>query len=103
MVIGCSVVIVEASLVRFRKVPFTCDYPRFESHSPLIVVAYLFGFVLFTTYVPKGEKWASESPWAALALFVPIPAVLMGLHHYRKNMLTMDKELIFEEAEGSGN
>ena len=62
MVIGYSVVIVEVSLVHFRKLPFTCEYPRFESHSPLIVVAYLFAFILLTSCVPKGEQWLSTSP-----------------------------------------
>ena len=97
LVIGSSVVIVEASLVRFRKMPFTCGYPEFESHSPLIVVAYLFGFLLVTNYVPKAEARLYASPWTIAILFVPILATLAGLHQYRRNMLEIDKVLTFEE------
>jgi hypothetical protein len=103
MVIGYSMVIVEVSLVHFRKLPFTCEYPRFESHSPLIVVAYLFAFILLTSCVPKGEQWLSTSPWTAPVLFLPILAAIVGLHQYRKSMLPMDKELIFEQPESSWN
>src|SRR5207237_7424155 len=42
ILIVCTVVLVEVSLLKFRKVPFTCPYPSFKSHSGLIAVAYVF-------------------------------------------------------------
>src|SRR5262245_4628413 len=39
---------VEVRLLRFRKFPFTCSQPSFRSHSGLVAVGYLFGFIFFT-------------------------------------------------------
>jgi hypothetical protein len=43
------------------------------------------------------EHWSLLNPWQAI-VFVPLLAAgLLGLRHYRKQMLDMDKQLIFEE------
>jgi hypothetical protein len=98
---ACTVALVELLLVRFRKIPFTCSYPPFQSHSALIFVAYLFGFVIFTTYLPELELWSLSDPWRAV-LFIPLLAVtLLSIHFYRRQMLDMDKHLIFEEISAS--
>jgi hypothetical protein len=98
----CTAAFVELLLLRFRKIPFTCSYPTFQSHSALIFVAYLFGFVIFTTYLPELELWSLADPWRVL-LFIPLlAAILLSIHQYRKQMLDMDKHLIFEEISASG-
>jgi hypothetical protein len=98
ILIACTILLVEIVLIRFRKIPFTCSYPPFQSHSALILVAYLFGFVLFTDYLPQIEHWSLFHPWQTI-VFVPLlAAALFGLRQYRKQMLDMDKQLIFEES-----
>jgi hypothetical protein len=98
---ACTAAFVEFLLLRFRKIPFTCSYPPFQSHSALIFVGYLFGFLLFTTYLPELELWSLADPWRAV-LFIPLIAViLLSIHFYRKQMLDMDKQLIFEEVSAS--
>jgi hypothetical protein len=98
---GCTVALVELLLLRFRKIPFTCSYPPFQSHSALIFVAYLFGFVFFTGYLPDLELWSLADPWRAI-VFVPLLSViLLSIYFYRKQMLDMDKQLIFEEISAS--
>jgi len=98
---ACTVALVELLLLRFRKIPFTCSYPPFQSHSALIFVAYLFGFVLFTSYLPELELWSMANPWRAI-VFIPLVAViLLSSYFYRKQMLDMDKHLIFEEIPAS--
>jgi len=93
--------LVEILLLRFRKIPFTCTYPPFQSHSALLLVAYLFGFVIFTSYLPELELWCLADPWR-VSLFVPLLAIpLVAVHFYRKQMLEMDKNLIFEEISAS--
>ena len=95
---ACTVTLVELLLLRFRKIPFTCTYPPFQSHSALIFVAYLFGFVLFATYLPELELWSLADPWRT-SLFIPFVAIiLLSIHLYRNQMLEMDKQLIFEES-----
>jgi hypothetical protein len=102
VVILCTVALVELSLFKFRKLPFTCAYPPFKSHSGLIALAYLFGFMVFTTYIAQMEYWSLVSPWRAI-WFIPLfLAVVLGLRAHRKQMLDMDKELIFEDVSVSG-
>jgi hypothetical protein len=101
ILIACTVLLVEAIIIRFRKIPFTCSYPAFQSHSGLIFVAYLFGFLFFTDNLPRMEHWSLLNPWQAI-LFVPLVAAgLLGLRQYRRQMLDMDKQLIFEEPSPS--
>jgi len=98
---ACTIAFVELLLLRFRKIPFTCSYPPFQSHSALIFVAYLFGFVIFTVYLPELELWSLADPWR-VSLFIPLVAViLLSVQQYRKQMLDMDKHLIFEEISAS--
>jgi hypothetical protein len=98
---ACTIAFVELLLLRFRKIPFTCSYPPFQSHSALIFVAYLFGFVIFTVYLPGLELWSLADPWR-VSLFIPLEAViLLSVQQYRKQMLDMDKHLIFEEISAS--
>jgi hypothetical protein len=97
-----NVLMVEILLVKFRKIPFTCSYPTFESHSGVILVAYLFGFFIFTNYIPELEHWSLFNPVRAVC-FVPLFGVAMGgLYAYRKQILEMDKQLIFEETSPGG-
>ncbi len=101
ILIACTILLVDTLLIRFRKIPFTCSYPPFQSHSGLIFVAYLFGFLFFTDYLPQMERWSLLNPWQAL-WFVPLlTAVLLAVRQYRKQMLDMDKQLIFEESSPS--
>jgi hypothetical protein len=101
ILIACVIVLVEALLIHFRKIPFTCSYPAFQSHSGLIFVAYLFGFLLFTDYLPEMEHWSLLNPGQSI-WFVPLlAAALLALRQYRKQMLDMDKQLIYEESSPS--
>lgn len=97
-----TAVLVEILLTRFRKIPFTCAYPIFESHSGLVGVAYLFGFVIFADYLVQIEQWAMVNGWGWVCVAALYGAILAGLHYYRKQMLEMDKELVFEEVTASG-
>jgi hypothetical protein len=101
ILILCTILLVEAALIRFRKVPFTCSYPPFQSHSALIFVAYLFGFLLFTDYLPQLEQWSLLNAWQAIWFIPMVTGALFALRQYRKQMLEMDKQLIFEEPSPS--
>ena len=98
----CTAVLVEILLVRFRQIPFTCPYPAIKTHSGILVVAYLFGFVVFTGYVAQMEYWSLFDPWRVVWFAPLLLIVAVALHFYRKQMLDMDKELIFEDLSVSG-
>jgi len=102
ILILCTVVLVEVLLLKFRKIPFTCPYPAFKSHCGLIGVAYLFGYGIFTRYLPQIENWSLFDPWR-LVFFLPLLMMVLGsVRLYRKQMLDMDKELIFEDVSAPG-
>jgi hypothetical protein len=102
LLISCSAVFVEVLLLKFRKIPFTCSYPAFQSSSPLFLVAYLVGFLVFAVYIPQVVQWSVVTQWGT-AVFIPVVLLsLMGLREFRKQMLDMDKHLIFEEDSASG-
>jgi hypothetical protein len=97
-----NVLVIEILLVRYRKIPFTCAYPKFESHSGVILVVYLIGFFMIADYIPELEHWSLISTVRTIC-FIPLFGLAMaGLYAYRKQMLEMDKELIFEEQVSSG-
>ncbi|HKW32355.1 MAG TPA: hypothetical protein VJN92_05095 [Candidatus Acidoferrum sp.] len=102
ILILCTVVLVEVLLLKFRKIPFTCPYPSFKSHSGLIGVAYLFGYVFFTYYLPQLEEWSLSGPGRIIWFAPLLLTVLGGIHFYRKQMLDMDKELVFEDVSAPG-
>jgi hypothetical protein len=101
VLIACNILLVEILLVHFRKISFTCSYPPFESNAGVILLAYLFGFFVYTDYLPEMERWSLLTPLRTLC-FVPIFAIAFGaLYAYRKQILDIDKQLIFEESRSS--
>ena len=101
ILVASSALLVEVLLVHFRKIPFTCAYPVFQSHSGVILVAYLFGFFIFTDYLPQMERWSLESALRTLCFIPLFAAAFAGLHAYRRQILDMDKQLLFEEPSPS--
>jgi hypothetical protein len=102
IVILCTIALVELSLFKFRKIPFTCAYPPFKSHSGVIALIYLFGFFVFTTYIADMEYWSLLSPWRTIWFLPLFLMVVLGLRAHRKQMLDMDKELVFEDLPATG-
>jgi hypothetical protein len=94
-------VLVDMLLIRFRKMPFTCPYPSFQSHSPLIAVGYLFGFYVFKSWLPELDQWSVLSPINAVWIIALLGSALAGLYWYRNQMLDMDKRLTFEDLSRS--
>jgi hypothetical protein len=101
ILIVSTIFLVEVLLIHFRKIPHTCSYPEFQSNSGMILVAYLFGFFLYADYLPDLEHWSLVEPLRIL-YFVPLLAfIVVALYAYRKQMLEMDKQLIFETSSRS--
>ncbi|MBV8515442.1 MAG: hypothetical protein JO260_09095 [Acidobacteria bacterium] len=98
ILLAANAVLVEVLLANFRKIPFTCSYPAFESHSGVILVAYLFGFFIFTDYLPRLEQWMLIDPIRCLLLVPLLAAPLVAIHIYRMQLLPIDKQLMFDES-----
>ncbi len=96
--IAATILLAEILIANFRKIPFTCPYPQFESTSGLILVAYLFGFFLFTSYLPELEHWSLSDPIRALLFILLFAAGFAAVDLRRRQMLDMDKTLVFNES-----
>jgi hypothetical protein len=101
ILVAASALLVEILLIHFRKIPFTCSYPAFQSNSGVILVAYLFGFFIFTSYFPEVELWALPHPLRTVALVPFFAGAFTAIYAYRKQILDMDKQLLFEDTTAS--
>jgi hypothetical protein len=92
-----TVALAEILIVHFRKIPFTCPYPSFQSNSPTGFFAGIAGFFFFKSYLPRLDHECLLSPVRIVWLVAAFGAIFAGLHGYRRQMLDMDKRLIFED------
>ena len=87
----------EISLMRFRKIPFTCSAPNFRSHAIVAILIYIVGFFAFSTFPGAVERWAFDSPLRFLALVPFLTGVWLALRAWRRNLGHLDARIIFEE------
>ena len=90
--------LVETMIVRLRKIPFTCSLPMFKENAFVVVFLLFVGFYLFVMAGAFLEYVAFVDPVRAI-----IPGIVLGgwwlaIRQYRKNLLEMEKEIIFEEG-----
>ena len=74
-----TLLLVEALLIRFRKIPFTCSTPAFENNAIVLILAYVVGFFAFTGSVSALENWMLKLPFRFLALFPIMAAAWYGI------------------------
>jgi hypothetical protein len=98
IVVAWSLLLTDAVLIRFRKLPFTCSLPLFQQHSIVTLLGWVFGFFLFAVVTPQVEAWAFVEP-VRMVVFIPLVAVAWYVpRHIRQNAMDVEKVLIFEEA-----
>jgi hypothetical protein len=97
----CSCLLIELLLVRFRKIPFTCTYPKWKDHAIVAIVLYALGFQFFTAGISSFEAWLLLSARHLPVFFVLSAAVCMGISRL-KPQYEHERRLIFEEQRSSG-
>ncbi len=97
VVAAASVLLIEILLVQFRKIPFTCSAPHFKSNFALWGFLYLLEFIVFTSWVPAIERRASEDPLWYLGFILALTGIWLVLAHYRREMIRLDRQPIFEQ------
>ena len=90
--------LVETMFVRLRKIPFTCSLPVFKEDAFVVLFLLFLGFYLFVRAGSFLEYVAFVDPVRGI-----IPGMVLGgwwlvIRQYRKNLLEMEKEIIFEEG-----
>jgi hypothetical protein len=90
-------ILVEISLMRFRKIPFACSAPTFKSHALVAILIYMVGFFAFSVFPASIERWAFDDPVRFLT-FVPLLAgAWLALRGWRRSLSHLDTRIIFEE------
>jgi hypothetical protein len=97
----CSCLLIELLLVRFRKIPFTCTYPKWKDHAIVAIVLYALGFQFFTAGISSFEAWLLLSARHLPVFFVLSAAVWMAISRL-KPQYEHERRLIFEEQRSSG-
>jgi len=98
LVLVWSLLLIDILLTRFRKVPFTCSLPVFKQHSIVIVIALVFGYLIYAVSTPEFESSALLDPLQMLKI-VPVATVAWFIPRYlRKNTIELERRLIFEES-----
>jgi hypothetical protein len=90
--------LVETMFVRLRKIPFTCSLPVFKENSFVVLFLLFLGFHLFVRAGSFLEYVAFVDPVRAIVPAIVLGGWWVGIRQYRKNLLEMEKEIIFEEG-----
>ena len=98
VVLGWSLLLTNALLIRFRKLPFTCTRPIFQQHSIVVLISVGFGFLLYAASLPEFESYALVHPARFAAMFPAAFITWYVPHHLAKSAIAEEKRLIFEDV-----
>ena len=90
--------LVETMFVRMRKIPFTCSLPAFKENAFVVIFLLFLGFYLFVRAGSFLEYVAFVDPVRSIVPGIVLGAWWLAIRQYRKNLLEMEKEIIFEEG-----
>jgi hypothetical protein len=97
-----AILLTDVVLIGFRKMPFTCTLPLFHQHSIVTLLGCAAGFFLFAVVTPEYEAWALRVPLRMIGL-IPVATVVWYVpHRIRRNMIEIERRLIFEEVASGG-
>jgi hypothetical protein len=93
-----SVLLIEALLLGFHKIPFTCYYRPGRSNPTTLGVLYFAAFLTYTYSMTTLEYWILLKPVRLAGFLAVLAPVLTAMVWIRKNRIDDDFELIFEDA-----
>ena len=98
IVSAMSLVLIEVSLMRIRKVPFTCSVQRFRSTAIVTILVYVAAFFAYTNLTATIEQWAFVDPvyWLVFAFVFGI--AWAALRQWRQSQTYLDRRIIFDES-----
>jgi hypothetical protein len=91
-----SLLLTNAVLVRFRKLPFTCPLPVFQQNSIVVLLGWVLAFFLFAVVTPELESWALEEPLQMLVLLVPAALFWYIPRYIDRGAIDVEKTLTFD-------
>ena len=99
-VLAWSLLLMEAMLLRLRKIPFTCALPPFENHAIVLVLAYVVAYFAFTSLASHMELWMFLNPLHWIAAPLVFAVAWYGLRKARQEAGDPDARLIYDERPG---
>jgi hypothetical protein len=97
-VVTWTILLTNLLLIRFRKVPFTCTLPVFKQHSIVILLAFVFGYLIYAVSIPEFESSALIEPTRMLSILPVMAAAWYVARYFAKNTIELDRKLMFEES-----
>ncbi|MHB8525146.1 MAG: hypothetical protein ACYDD2_03185 [Candidatus Acidiferrales bacterium] len=81
-----SLLLTDALLLGYRKIPFTCSYAAGKHNAGMVLALYFLVFLFFSSSLAHAEHWALS--WPSLIPFFVLMALIVagwvGLHHYTR-------------------
>jgi hypothetical protein len=96
--VAISILLAEALVLDFWKIPFTCSYPPGKAN---VTVLWIFYWAAFTTYaysMASIEAWMVLRPRRLVLFYLAAAAVWWGFERYRRRGDAVGFTLMFEDA-----
>jgi hypothetical protein len=94
-----SLLLMNALLLGFRKIPFTCSYSAGKQNPGLVLALYLVAFLFFSGALSSLERWTLS--WPSMLPFLFLLGAFVGalavLRHYSRELSREEGSLIFED------
>lgn len=95
--LALALVLLNALLIWFRKIPFTCSYFPGKMSMAAMAFVLVIGFVIYVLIMGRLEARWLRSPVELAAFFAVIVAALAGLRWLETRELSIDDVLIYED------
>lgn len=95
---GLSLLLAEAMLVRFRKIPFTSALPNLQNHAIVLILMYILGFWIFTEFAASVERWMFTNPIRFVGLPLFLGVAWSVLRSVQDEAEEIGDDLVFDAA-----
>ena len=98
-VLLASLLLTDALLVEYRKIPFTCSYSAGKQNAGFLLAVYFLLFLSFSSGLAHLEHWALGRPSVIpfLALMTLLIACWAGVRYYVEEFADCDQAIIFRD------
>jgi hypothetical protein len=96
--VAISLLLIEALVMEFRKIPFTCSYPPGKTNMPILWVAYWVSFLMYAFEMSRLESWMVKRPARLIPFYLTVAALFAGFAWWRRRADSVGVTLTFDDA-----
>ncbi|HLW75417.1 MAG TPA: hypothetical protein VKS01_00510, partial [Bryobacteraceae bacterium] len=93
-----SMLLVEAMLIEFWKIPFTCSYPPGKANVTVLWVVYWAAFTTYAYSMAALEGWMVKRPARLIVFYIAAAMAWKGFEMYRRRWDAVGFSLMFDDA-----